>query len=157
MRPPAAERADVPRPAAERGRDCRVVELGVVGQDDDVRARVDAGSVGELIGPANEQLVGVGKPLAGQECGPRVDDHGVEPDGVGQADQVHGDLAGPDDDKAGGGDHVDVEVAGTYPDRAGDASAQRVPGEVHEIGVGRRVAERARPDPPRVEEDTTGL
>ena len=65
MRPPATERPDIPRPAAERRRDCRVVELRVVGQSDDVRALVDAGPVGEL--------VGVGKPLAGQEGGPRVE------------------------------------------------------------------------------------
>jgi hypothetical protein len=43
------------------------------------------------------------------------------------------------------------------PSSIGNAGAQRVPGEDHELSVGRRVAERARPDPADVEQDATDV
>jgi hypothetical protein len=133
------------------------VELRVVDQGHDERALVDGGPVGEIVGPADEQLVGVGEPFAGQECDPRIDDRGAPPDCMGEAARYTAISPAPTITNRVGAITSRYTPWGSVPDRAGKAGAQRVPGEVHELSVGRRVAERARPDPADVEEDAADV
>lgn len=66
VRSPAAERPDVEGAAPQRGDECRVVDLRVVGGRHDVGGLVDPGAIPDLVEPALDERVGIGEALLGR-------------------------------------------------------------------------------------------
>ena len=79
--------ADVAAAAAERLDDGRLVELDVVGQHGDRVGRTEADLVGDLVGPADDELVDIREAFRGGERRAAVDDDGLEAELAGEADE----------------------------------------------------------------------
>src|SRR5690606_8894972 len=76
MRPGGAEATEVEGARGERGADRRIVELGIVGQRDDGRARVEPDRGQRLVGPVVAYVL-AGEAGGGPERLARVHDHRI--------------------------------------------------------------------------------
>ena len=97
LRLPAAHRADVAATPGQRGHDGGLVELDIVRQHGDRILGSQADLVGNLVRPADDQLVDIREALRGRERRPAVDDHRLVAHGARQRDQRDGHLDGTDD------------------------------------------------------------
>src|SRR5581483_1126222 len=99
VRAATADRADVAGAGAQ-GRDERwVVELLVVGEDDNRRRGVEREPAERLLGPGADQLVGGGEAVAARERLPRVGDDDPIAKPVPDPGEGHGHVGGADDRK----------------------------------------------------------
>ena len=113
-----------------------------VGQDRDASGLVDPCPVRELVEPADEDLVGIGKALPRRERGPSVDHHGAQAEGVREADGTDGDLACPNDHEAARRlGHLEIHLERAHSKDATAAIPDRGPCKGHEGGVGLQMAE----------------
>lgn len=80
VRATAPHRADVARLRAQRDLEQRDIELDVVREDDDRRASRDRRRGEVLVGPRDDDVVGIGDAGARREDRPRVDDDGTVPE-----------------------------------------------------------------------------
>jgi len=98
----AADRSDVTRVLRQHGAKRRQIELRIVGQDDHVRGVVDGEFCHRLVGPRDDELVGLGKTLPGGELCASVDNRDPIPHQLGQPVERDGDMDRSDDHQVGG-------------------------------------------------------
>ena len=141
LRALGAHRADVGARRLQRDQQRRVVELGIVREDDDVRRLVGRAELLEgLLGPGRDDAERVGEALGRGEARARIDDVGPPAADAGQRRQVLRVLDGAeDDDPRIGVDDVDEEVAANL----GALLPHELLGVGLALGVELGVAERA--------------
>ena len=94
---PRADRTDVGGGRAQGDTKRRLVELGIVREDADVAGRVETDPLEGLLRPRQNELVGLGKPLAREPCLPSVGDNRSVAELFRQGHQRHRDVHAAED------------------------------------------------------------
>ncbi len=112
MGAPASHGADVAGRFSEDPLQHRILEAGVVAQQHHVGAPIDLDLILDVVGPAHQHPIGLGKPLGGGEGGAGVGDHHPEPELLGHGGERFGHLVGAEDQELGlGGHRLDEHLA----------------------------------------------
>ena len=99
VRFPAPDGANVSGTTFQRRGNRRVIELRIVGQDDDIGRAVHGQVLQHRVGPSVDHLAGLWESLAVGEFRPRIDHRDAETEGVGEAGQRDRDMGSSEDEE----------------------------------------------------------
>src|SRR6266550_3055069 len=95
----AANRADIAWPPAQRRGNRRIVELRIMGEDDDIGRTIHRQILQHLVWPGMDDAARLGKSLAIGKFRARIDDGDTETEPVGEPGQRDGDMGSAEDEE----------------------------------------------------------